>query len=153
MPVKALESPLIRYSVLAIVAKHLAKTFRQDFQDSLVNDRVATTEVFSGFTAARWNYQAATYSEKAISYLQLYIRQAVPCEERELRFIAIGDNRHEGSSLDFEGDVDRLSRRMDKSKAPPRARFCGPLLDELLAATSILSSFDSRDPACVEWVG
>ena len=153
MPVKALESPLIRYSALAVAAKCLAKTFNQGLQESLVNDRLATTQGFPGFTAADWNYQAAKYSEKAISYLQLYIRQAVPCDERELRFIAIGDNRHEGSSLDFEGDVDQLSRSLDKSNTPPRVRFCEPLLDELLAATTILSSFDSRDPACVEWAG
>ena len=152
MPVKALESPLIRYSALAVAAKHLAKTFHEG-QASLENDRVASTEIFPGFTAIDWHCQAVWYSEKAISYLQLYIRQAVPCEDRELRFIAIGDNRHEGSSLEFESDVDRLSRGLDKSKTPPRVRFCEPLLDELLAATSILSLFDSRDPSCVEWVG
>ena len=78
VPIKTLESPLLRYSALAVAAKQYGKIIRQDALNKLAEERIADTQVFQGYMPADWSYQAVTYSDKAVSYLQLYIQQAVP---------------------------------------------------------------------------
>ena len=70
VPVKALKSPLLRYSAVAIAAKQLGRVKGVKAIMGGVCKKQAFTEVYPNCERTNWFYIATKYYDKAITYLR-----------------------------------------------------------------------------------
>lgn len=142
VPVKVLDSPLLRYSAIAIAAKQLGCMQPERLRSVGESTIPATTQISGDAAKTDWSYKAATYYDRAISYLQLYLRQALPSHETtssdgiQASGVASTEPSSVASSRACQISIAQETR--DVSRRP----FSQSVLDELLAATSILSVYD-----------
>jgi hypothetical protein len=141
VPVKALDSPLLRFSAVAIAAKQLGRVSEGN---SRLDGNYRTPSVMQTFRDASqtdWLYKAASYYDRAISYLQLYLRQALPRHETASDGISATAGVRESFHISIAHETRDISTRP----------FSRPMLDDLLAATSILSLYELLDHSGTEW--
>jgi hypothetical protein len=151
VPVKALDSPLLHYSAMAIAAKQLG---RAKVERPAAGDKYSTPSIMQLYghsTQVDRLYKAASYYDRAISYLQLYLRQALP--RHETTFVA--DNPTSNIAMpDPLGAASHESRQISiarETRDVSRRPFSQSMLDDLLAATSILSVYEFLDHSGTEW--
>ena len=146
VPIHVEGSPLIRYSAFAISAKQLARTGGYKTHSNGASRRLAVTQTYP---QTNWCYKAAHLYDKAISYLQLYLRQALVSD------IDSGSlaSTYDYSQLDIRTRPQLGYATSQQARTNTARHFSGPLLDELLVATSILSVYEFLDGSGAEWVG
>jgi hypothetical protein len=151
VPVKALDSPLLRFSATAIAAKQLGRVSGGNFKSNGKNPTPSIMQTFRNVSQTGWLYKAASYYDRAISYLQLYLRQALPRQETDSANdisptnLPGPDSATVGVRESFHISIAHETR--DISARP----FSQPMLDDLLAATSILSIYELLDHPGTEW--
>jgi hypothetical protein len=131
VPIRALSSPLLRYSTAAIAAKQLDRV--NGFKPVTGPcKRQASTEIYPQCERSpNWSYIAAKYYDKAISVL----REALVHVGRR--------NSSDSQPTDISSSQrDRLMMQEMSHSADA---------DDLLAATSILSECEFMDASSVEW--
>jgi len=131
IPVKALQSPLLRYSACAIAAKQLGRVKGLKSIMGGICSKQASSETYSNIEQAHWFYIAAGYYDKAITQLRAALSQIntqdscdmsqTEFSERSVDDIQVSENRRRGQA------------------------------DDLLAATSILSVYEFMDDSNAEW--
>ncbi|KAH8807643.1 hypothetical protein F5884DRAFT_900006 [Xylogone sp. PMI_703] len=122
LPIKSVNSPLLRYAAAAIAAKHLGRVKGNKYSIFQGVTEPAMTEVYPGAMEVDWYYKAANYYHRSLAILRrdlLVLRQD---EDREALDAAESGLQEGGNNL-----------------------------DELLAAASILSVLEFMDGSNVEW--
>jgi hypothetical protein len=151
VPVKALDSPLLRYSAMAIAARQLGRTKVERPRSGEKCSTPSIMQLYSHSKQVDWLYKAASYYDRAISYLQLYLRQALPRHETAF----VGDKPPTNIAIPNSlGDTSRESRQIliaCETRDVSRRPFSQPMLDDLLAATSISSVYEFLDHSGKEW--
>jgi hypothetical protein len=132
VPVKALKSPLLRYSAIAIAAKQLGRVKGVKAIMGGVCRKQASTELYPNCEQTNWFYIAAKYYDRAITYL----REGL---------VSAGSSHINRSSLESPSESEINRRRLIECTMQPADE------DDLLAATSILSVYEFMDDSSTEW--
>ena len=151
VPIKALDSPLLRYSAIAIAAKQLGRINGDERSSDEKYSTPAFMQLYGKSTQVNWLYKAASYYDRAISYLQLYLRQALPGHEILSSEGSSHTNFAVPESLSTNGRESRLISIAQQTRDVSRKPFSQSMLDDLLAATSILSVYEFLDHSGTEW--
>jgi hypothetical protein len=151
VPAKALNSPLLQCSAVAIAAKQLGRIKAEERTSPEEFLTPAIMQIYGHSNHIDWSYKAATYYDRAISYLQLYLCQALPRYE-----ITSLDGNHPANHTvsDSESTSTRGTRQISiahEIRDVSRRPFSQSMLDDLLAATSILSVYEFLDHSGTEW--
>jgi len=131
VPVEASHCPLLQHAACAIAAKQLGRAKCQKVSRSCRS--AAATELFPGSENHDWPYIAAKYYDKAITCLRKALVKNV--SKHCLYTSSCGsDDREETKRRRIGMDID-----------------CSPVVDGLLAGTSILSVYEFMDGSNMEW--
>lgn len=151
VPVKALDSPLLRFSVIAIAAKQLGRVSGGNSKSNEKYPTPSIMQTFRNVSQTDWLYKAASYYDRAISYLQLYLRQALPRHEtnstNDISPTNLPGPDSATASVRGSFHISIAHETRDIATRP----FSQPMLDDLLAATSILSIYELLDHSGMEW--
>jgi hypothetical protein len=130
VPIRALSSPLLRYSAAAIASKQLGRV--NGFKPVTGPcKRQASTEIYPQCERTNWSYIAAKHYDKAISFLREALVHVGRRNSSDLQPTDISSSQR-----------DRLMMQEMRHSADA---------DDLLAATSILSEYEFMDASSVEW--
>lgn len=130
VPIRALSSPLLRFSTAAIAAKQLGRVNGRKTVTGPCQ-RQASTEIYPQCERENWFYIAAKYYDKAISFL------------REALVYVGSRNNNDSDPTDISASQnDRLMMQEMRHSAEA---------DDLLTSTSILSEYEFMDASSVDW--
>lgn len=132
VPVRALKSPLLRYSAAAIAAKQLGRVKGNKPIFGGICKRQASTETYPNCDRTNWFYIATKYYNKAIKFL------------REGLVDVSSQNYSHSLLLNTDENASQQVRLMQEQRHSAQA-------DDLLASTSILSVYEFMDDSSVEW--
>lgn len=132
VPIRAFNSPLLRYSAAAIAAKQLG---RVNGNKAILGSckRQASTEIYPNCQRTNWFYIAAKYYDKAITFL----REALVDVGRP-------NSRDSPSAMLNPSPSQRDRLIMQEQRHSAQA-------DDLLASTSILSFYEFMDASSIDW--
>ena len=145
IPVKSIESPLLRYCATAVAAKQLSRIKGRTAAPAKSFVGQVHTLMYDQSETVDWSYKSANLYNSAISYLQLYLRQAIPeGSVNPLYDAPMAAYLNKGTAAAETGEQ-RAPPQQSEQLTEERQQMSSPLLAELLCAVSILSVYEFLD--------
>ncbi|OJD24877.1 hypothetical protein ACJ73_03760 [Blastomyces percursus] len=142
VPIKALKVPLLKYAACAYAAKQLGLVKGNKGIVGGVDGRQATMEVWPDTENVDWSYYSTKYYNKAMQLLM----EALPHDGKSILLSNL-EARGQWQAVELYNDPEGFHKRYRCSNVQQSSAY----LDEVMAATMILSAHEFHDAKGPAW--